>query len=218
MARPPTHAIVDRFLLLYLLEALQERGTIYGRLQLHKLMFLVETATALEEGFAHPSFPFYRWDMGPWSAELQTEANELAKTGLLTELQPTSRAKRLVERWTKRLELDLAPAMRCIDETLASKGRWTGAQLKEFVYKMPAHSSTPGTSIRDTKKLADLVSPRAMDLKRVSLKEKDLVDLYLDMTVSDEEQAASDEVTDETTREVAKLLGWRATESGAVPK
>jgi hypothetical protein len=215
--------LMDRFLLLYLLDRMKARGAICGKLQIQKLVFLAEVDSVLRDKCGHPSFPFVRYTYGPFAREIDEHANKLNSTKFLNGLRVTQRGTRLVEHWVERVRGYVGSALGRIDDVVESKGGLSGGALKRLVYSMPARPLVPDA--RKTETIEDLPHNRTLlvpssltGLKTVDLPKRVFLDLYLDFALTDQDVEESKSFSKEANRKVADMLGWHVDSDGAVSR
>jgi hypothetical protein len=170
--------------------------------------------TWLEDGLAYPSFEFFRYKHGPWSAELQNELNDLARCGLLSDVFVSSVGQQLVERWEPVLRSSLGRAMDRIDEVVEQHGRSSGAQLKQLVYELDASPywvhAPRGVSVSSIPMDTVMLQPKAAGtFAEAEVSSPVLLNLLLDLTTTAAEHEDSQRYSTEVDERVHAILAGK---------
>ena len=192
-------SIWDKIALLSLLDQTNKFGQIEGNLKLQKLVFLSELG-GLEEPLVPMYFRFFRYALGPYSAELANEIKGLESGAFIT-----STSRRLTQRGHYILEYaadaiqnsqEARRAMEIIRDVAKRYGRRSGDELKAFVYKLkvPVYD-LGGTTFRvkDVPHFLDILNPRHMKgADEVRLLDEQLIqDLTEEFALSPRDLAAT---------------------------
>ena len=164
--------IWDRIALLQLLDETNKIGQIEGNLKLQKLAFLSELQ-GLTEPLVPLYFRFFRYTLGPYSAELAKEVRELESGAFIT-----STTRRLTKRGQYVLEYvadavqgspEARKAMEIIHTVARQHGRRSGNHLKNLVYglKVPVHDlGGKVVRVKDIPSFFDILNPRLRKVTR----------------------------------------------------
>ncbi len=130
--RPHETKVIDRALLLYLLQKINECGITEGDTKLHKIVFAAETSRRGERGF---NYNIIRWDHGPFSKELAIDKEFLEKNNLVAgeTLELTEMGKRMVSRIKTKIEGDpeMQKTITIITKTICTRNL---GDILEMVY------------------------------------------------------------------------------------
>src|SRR3972149_2547917 len=138
--RTPREALIDRILLLYAIERVNEYGLMEGPFKLMKVPFLSQRAMNNdgEKGF---NYTFFRWDYGPLSTEIYDDRDTLLRAGYITQvgtkgrIYPTEGGKQLLES-LRDLFAENEGILRKIDHEAKRCANLTFSELMNAVYAM----------------------------------------------------------------------------------
>jgi len=128
--------IMDRVLLLYLIERANEAGELYGVTKLMKLIFLSEHSMLKDrvKGF---NYSFYRWHLGAFTPEVYEDLDYLIWNNLVTErvkIELTDRGRALLNSIRELLE-ENREILRYIDENVNRLAREDVYKIMQIAYK-----------------------------------------------------------------------------------
>ncbi|MFH1957534.1 MAG: hypothetical protein ABIJ15_03570 [bacterium] len=164
--------IIDRYLLLYLIDKTNKSEEITGKVKLQKLTFLCEWELNKEEykGF---NFMFFRHYNGPFSKELACDYDFLAENNFVNKNKYTltERGKKLLNSFfsdiVKRDYNKLI--IKGMDRTILKWARYTGEQLMDIVYKFKVKTYVnPDRElmIKDIPAFIDIIGPGLINYKQ----------------------------------------------------
>lgn len=160
--------IWDKVGLLNLFHYINQYGQIEGNLKLQKLVFICELK-GLQESLKPFYFRFFRYSLGPYSAELANEVKFLENAGFIV-----STTKRLTRRGRYVLDYVKAAAgetkkvtrtVSIIKEMTRRYGRHSGDRLKKLVYGMEVPVYDLGGRIEKVENIPlflDILNPTGM--------------------------------------------------------
>lgn len=128
--------IVNKLLLLYLINTVNEKNHFLGITKLHKLVYLFEKHL-YTTGKRALNFSFFRWDYGPMSKEIYIERDFLAKNGLIEKegnISITKRGKRLLSQCSVILN-ENKPILELINK-VSNYSKYETEDLKNKIYNI----------------------------------------------------------------------------------
>jgi len=184
--------IIDKFLLLYLIDQIFQKGfRISGALKLQKIIFLAEWEMIKRElkGF---HFKFFRYNLGPYSKQLQLDYNSLAEKGFINKstYSLTVCGRSLIKHLLSvpKIYEENAIFFQSLDESLNKWGIHSGEELKNKIYNM---SITPHdlpnfeTLIKDIPMFFDIIVPELLqNLKEFKLPPDAIEDLEYEFSLT----------------------------------
>jgi len=129
--------VVNNILLLHLIEKANSIGCVEDNLKLQKLVYLAQKKL-IEKKFKVFSYNFFRWDKGPFSADVNNDLNSLTSRGLIKKRWPirlTKEGTELLDSCSELVEENEA-FIRIIDEVISDFAEYTPEEIKEYVYEM----------------------------------------------------------------------------------
>jgi hypothetical protein len=132
---------INKKVLLYVIRRLKERGTFFGKLQVMKLMFLIEHFNPEKRRIEKKSLlnnKYYIYDLGPFSFEISEEFDRLKGKDLerKIELDESIRNKvdLIIENFGSIEQKILnKKCMEMLGITIENKGRFLGFRVDEIV-------------------------------------------------------------------------------------
>jgi len=158
--------VLNLFLLLYAIESASQRGRLYGRVKLQKLLFEAERRMN-NVGLRAFAYVFRRWEHGPYSLEADQGLDWLVKNGLVNltdeSIKTTATGQHLLKEARELLEKN-REVLAIIDRVSEVHAPDTGKIMKAMAYGTSAPIS--GKLIRDVEKGEILLQP--LDRSRAS--------------------------------------------------
>src|SRR3990172_5093602 len=130
-------ALVDRFLLLYVVARTRKKGcNILGHIKLQKMLYKTQERMYLArwKGF---NYNFVRWKFGPFSQEIYSDVDDLKRAGYLIQEDAASiseKGLRLLKDFDVLLD---AETKDIIERVINEFGPYTGRQIREVMYSFP---------------------------------------------------------------------------------
>lgn len=129
--------VVNNLLLLYLIKECNEKGRVENLLKLQKLVFLTQRKSVKQKakGF---SYNFFRWRMGPFSADVNKDLDLLVDCGYVTgkhNIRLTSMAEAVLEKCKEIID-DNSYFVTNIRRTAGNYAKYYPDELKDRVYKI----------------------------------------------------------------------------------
>jgi uncharacterized protein YwgA len=154
----------DRLAVLNLFDSVNKISTVSGNLLAQKLVFLWELESQ-HMGIRGGHMKFFRYTMGPYSAQLAELVKSLEGGGFLTKgRQLTSRGQYVVEYAADGLKGVAKQAINIANRISTIHGRKSGLALRDYVYtlKVPVHDYG-GKKVRvaDISPFVDIIVPLA---------------------------------------------------------
>jgi len=129
--------VVNNILLLYLIREANLKGHVEDTLKLQKLVFLAQKKF-LAKSLKVFSYNFFRWDKGPFSADINNDLTSLTARGLVKNrwpIQLTKEGLELLDNCEEVTEENYA-FLSVIDEVISDFAKYTPEEIKEHVYEM----------------------------------------------------------------------------------
>lgn len=129
--------VVNNILLMYLIQKANSVGKVEDNLKLQKLVFLGQKKM-IERKIKAFSYNFFRWDKGPFSAEVNNDLTSLASRGLVSYHRPievTEEGKKLLEDFEELFQRN-RHFIEVINEILSIYATYTPEEIKAHVYNM----------------------------------------------------------------------------------
>jgi len=129
--------VVNNILLLYLIKKTNSIGKVEDTLKLQKLVYLTQKKY-IEKKSKVFNYNFFRWDKGPFSADVSNDLTSLKCRGLVRDRWPirlTKEGNELVNGCQEVLDENEA-LLKVIDGVISEYARYTPDEIKEHVYKM----------------------------------------------------------------------------------
>lgn len=136
--RSPREVIVDRLLLMHLIDRANKKKDLYGMTKLQKLVFLTEYSM-VKEGIKGFNYGFYKWHFGPFSREIYEDLDRLVSNEIATErmrIELTDRGREILEECAEIFE-ENKQAMKCLDRVLEKHADKPTHGLMELTYNIP---------------------------------------------------------------------------------
>ncbi len=160
--------IIQRLLLLRILA---QDENIWGNLKLQKQVFLNELAL-IKSNFGGLYYKYFRYQLGPFSADLAADFQWVANTGLAhkTTYKVTDRGQYLVDFVDGTIGdyKNNSQILKLIDKTTARYTPYDGQKLMKLVYQLALPpEDTPGTEVKIEKMptFMDILSPERHTFK-----------------------------------------------------
>ncbi len=137
MDRSFEEQVIDKLLLLYLINKTNEYGLMGGQLKLQKLPFLSELEMN-SRGIKGFNYCFFRFRYGPMSKELYNDRDILSLSGMITKHPPyalTERGKDILEQSEKVLRKN-SMILKYIDNITKKYAATTPWELTEMIYQI----------------------------------------------------------------------------------
>ncbi len=129
--------VVNNILLLYLIDRTNSTGSIEDTLKLQKLVYLTQKRM-IEKKLKLFTYNFFRWDKGPFSADVNNDLTVLSCRGLIRKRWPirlTKEGKKLLNGCKELLE-ENEQFLKVIDDITAEFSEYTPEQIKEYTYNL----------------------------------------------------------------------------------
>jgi len=129
--------VINNILLMYLIQKANSIGKVEDNLKLQKLVFLGQKKM-VERKIKAFSYNFFRWDKGPFSAEVNNDLTSLTLRGLISYQWPiglTEEGKKLLEDCLELFQKN-RDFTEVIDEILSAYATYTPEEIKARVYDM----------------------------------------------------------------------------------
>lgn len=129
--------VVNNVLLLHLIEKANSIGCVEDTLKLQKLVFLSQKKL-IGKRFKVFNYNFFRWDKGPFSADVNNDLTSLRCRGLVRNRWPirlTREGRELLSGCKELLE-ENESFLSVIDGIIGEFAEYTPDEIKEYVYKM----------------------------------------------------------------------------------
>ncbi len=187
--RPTSDKVINKCLLLVGFQALPFQG----KLKLQKFVFLCENELINKRlrGF---SYSFFKYDYGPFSAQLAEDHKELGQVGLVTGASLSGRGDVLADTFRKTLRRNATgqKILYVIEKMRKQYGNSDGLALRNIVYgtTVSCYPMNKPMVVKDIPKFRDIFVPEwTADLFKESLKleEDDLESLELSLSRSEEQ-------------------------------
>lgn len=160
----PSAIVWDSVAVLTLLDAVNKKGLVNGNLMLQKVGFLAELEAARQH-LRVARFRFFRYNLGPFSAELANAVAALESKGIITKRRVlTPRGRYVLEYAADSIaqSQDASRSVELLNEVGQKHGNKTGEDLKEYVYglKVPvADWNGMEGRVRDIPMFTDILDP-----------------------------------------------------------
>lgn len=155
----------DRLVLLRLFQAVSERSRVDGNLKAQKLVFLVELK-AHKQRIKAAHYKFFRYQLGPFSADLANDVRCLEDLGLVTKSTRalTDRGRFLHDYILGSLASDAGTksALNIVEQVASEFGQKSGKALMNIVYGMTVPVFDLGgreKKVRDIAVFLDILNP-----------------------------------------------------------
>lgn len=194
MSRSFEDEVIDKLLLLYLINKTNEYGLMGGEIKLQKLPFLSELKMNTK-GIKGFSYCFFRFHYGPMSKEVYCDRDILSLSGMITKRPPyalTERGKDILEQSKKVLRKNfmILKYIDVITKKYAATNPW---KLTEMIYEMelvPIDIPYKKMKVKEIQSCLDII--RGLEEGEYELKFKiseDLVDsLHLAFNTTNEDR------------------------------
>jgi uncharacterized phage-associated protein len=138
--RTPNEAIVDRFLLLYLLFTIRKKGyNITGYTKLQKLLYKIEE-TFYRERYKGLNYNFVFWKHGPFDPQIKWDVEDLQQTNLIKPtdkvIEYTDSGKKLIETLQHVFERN-SKVVEVVNKVVNELGPLNSREIKAAMYAYP---------------------------------------------------------------------------------
>jgi uncharacterized protein YwgA len=158
----------DRLVLLRLFQAVSKRSRVDGNLKAQKLVFLVELK-AHRDGIKGAHYKFFRYQLGPFSADLANDVRRLEDLGLVTKSTRalTDRGRFLHDYVFGALQnagqdSDTKTTLGIVEQVASDYGQKSGKALMNLVYGLTVPVFDLGgrpKKVRDIPPFLDILNP-----------------------------------------------------------
>lgn len=179
--RSRAHRYWDKFIVLALFSAVSKISTVSGNIKAQKLTFLLELR-ALRAELALGHYRFFRYQMGPYSADLAEDIKLLQREQFIRPNRSlTKRGEFLRDFITESLADNdhLRLTNDIVHAVVVDYGEKSGVDLMEMVYgmKVPVFGYGREMKVRDIPTFVDILDPaHTPELRAVQPLPKDLID------------------------------------------